>query len=81
MQEIINVILLPIINDIHNLTFYYFALMNSIEYLGYTIATIIINIITNYLSRKTVIQITIISSLIFTNLFLTTYNCYFNAFN
>ena len=66
MQEIIHVILLSIINDTHNLTFYHLALMNSIEYLGYTIATIIFNIIINYLSRKTAIQITIISSLIFT---------------
>ncbi len=81
MQEIIHVILLSIINDTHNLTFYHLALMNSIEYLGYTIATIIVNIITNYLSRKTAIQITMISSLIFTGLSLTTYNFYFAAFN
>ena len=81
MQEIIHVILLSIINDTYNLTFYHLALMNSIEYLGYTIATIIVNIITNYLSRKTAIQITIISSLIFTGLSLTTYNFYFAAFN
>ena len=81
MQEIIHVILLSIINDTLNLTFYHLALMNSIEYLGYTIATIIVNIITNYLSRKRAIQITVISSLIFTGLSLTTYNFYFAAFN
>ena len=81
MQEIIHVILLSIINDTHNLTFYHLALMNSIEYLGYTIATIIVNIITNYLTRKSAIQITIISSLVFTGLSLTTYNFYFAAFN
>ena len=55
--------------------------MNSIEYLGYIIATIIFNIITNYLSRKTAIQITIISSLFLFGLSLTTYNFYFAAFN
>ena len=81
MQEIIHVILLSIINDTYNLTFYHLALMNSIEYLGYTIATIIVNIITNYLTRKSAIQITIISSLVFTGLSLTTYNFYFAAFN
>ena len=81
MQEIIHVILLSLIDESHNLSYYHFALMNSIEYFGYTIATIIVNIITNYINRKRSIQIAILSSLIFTGLSLTSYNFYFAAFN
>ena len=81
MQEIIHVILLSLIDESHNLSYYHLALMNSIEYFGYTVATIIVNIITNYISRKRAIQIVILSSLIFTGLSLTSYNYYFAAIN
>ena len=81
MQEIIHVILLSIINDTHKLTYYHLALMNSIEYLGYTVATILVNVITNYISHKKAIILFVICSLVFTGLSLTSYNYIFAAFN
>ena len=81
MQEIIHVILLSIINDTSKLTFYHLALMNSIEYLGFTVATVLVNIITNYISHRKSIIIAVLFSLVFTGLSLTSYNYYFAAFN
>ena len=81
MQEIIHVILLSIINDTHKLTYYHLALMNSIEYLGYTVAAILVNVITNYISHKKAIIMFVICSLVFTGLSLTSYNYVFAAFN
>ena len=81
MQEIIHVILLSIINDTHKLTYYHLALMNSIEYLGYTVAAILVNIITNYISHKKAIILFVTCSLVFTGLSLTSYNYTFAAFN
>ena len=81
MQEIIHVILLSIINDTHKLTYYHLALMNSIEYLGYTVAAILVNIITNYISHKKAIMLFVTCSLVFTGLSLTSYNYVFAAFN
>lgn len=81
MQEIIHVILLSIINDTQKLTYYHLALMNSIEYLGYTVAAILLNVITNYISNKKAIQLFVCLSLVFTGLSLTSYNFYFAALN
>ena len=71
MQEIIHVILLSIINDTHNLSFYHLACMNSIEYLGITVASILVNILTNYLSNRKSIILFVLFSLVFTGLSLT----------
>lgn len=81
MQEIIHVILLSIINDTHNLSFYHLACMNSIEYLGITVASILVNILTNYLSNRKSIILFVLFSLVFTGLSLTSYNYYFAAVN
>ena len=81
MQEIIHIILLSMINDEHNLTSYHLAFMNSIEYLGYSIATLLINQITKIISRKSAILIFVITSLVVTGLSLTSFNFILAAIN
>ena len=81
MQEIIHIILLSMINEKHELTHYHLAFMNSIEYLGYTIAALLLSTITTYLKRKNAILICVILSLVCTGLSLTTFNYIFAAFN
>lgn len=81
IERIIHVILLSIIKDLKSLTYYHLALMSSIEYFGYTLSSILVNVILNYVSAKKSIIIFIISSLVFTGLSLTNLNFYFAAFN
>lgn len=81
IERIIHVILLSMINDLSSLTYYHLALMNSIEYFGYMLSAILVNIVLAYLSAKKSIIIFIISSLVFTGLSLTNFNYYFAAFN
>ena len=79
-QSILLAILLSLINESTKLTEYNLALVNTIESIGYTLATIIINIVTQYLSNKQSIQFFSILSLLFTGLSLTTFNFYFVCF-
>ena len=81
MQEIIHIILLSMINEKHDLTNYHLAFMNSIEYLGYTVAALLLSTITTYIKRKNAILICVILSLVCTGLSLTTFNFIFAAFN
>ena len=81
MQEIIHIILLSMINEKHELTHYHLAFMNSIEYLGYTVAALLLSTITNYIKRKNAILFCVILSLVCTGLSLTTFNFIFAAFN
>ena len=74
MHEIIHIILLSMINEKHNLSHYHLAFMNSIEYLGYSISTLLVSEITNYIKRKYAILITVFGSLLCTGLSITSYN-------
>ena len=57
MNEIIHIILLSMINEKHNLSHYHLAFMNSIEYLGYSVSTLLVNYITTLIKRKHAILI------------------------
>ena len=81
MNEIIHIILLSMIDEKHNLSHYHLAFMNSIEYLGYSISTLLVTPITNYIKRKNVILICIFLSLLCTGLSITSFNFYFASFN
>ncbi len=81
MHEIIHIILLSMINEKHNLSHYHLAFMNSIEYLGYSISTLLVSEITNYIKRKYAILITVFGSLLCTGLSITSYNFIFASIN
>ena len=81
MHEIIHIILLSMINEKHNLSHYHLAFMNSIEYLGYSISTLLVSEITNYIKRKNAILITVFGSLLCTGLSITSYNFLFASIN
>ena len=81
MHEIIHIILLSMINEKHNLSHYHLAFMNSIEYLGYSISTLLVSTITNLIKRKHAILISVFFSLLCTGLSISTYNFYFASLN
>ena len=81
MNEIIHIILLSMIDEKHNLSHYHLAFMNSIEYLGYSISTLLVTPITNHVNRKKAILISIFLSLLCTGLSITSFNFYFASFN
>ena len=81
MHEIIHIILLSMINEKHNLSHYHLAFMNSIEYLGYSISTLLVSIITNYVKRKNAILISVFCSLVCTGLSISTFNFIFASLN
>ena len=81
MNEIIHIILLSMIDEKHNLSHYHLAFMNSIEYLGYSISTLLVTPITNHVNRKNAILIAIFLSLLCTGLSITSFNYYFASFN
>jgi len=81
MHEIIHIILLSMINEKHNLSHYHLAFMNSIEYLGYSISTLLVASITNLIRRKYAILISVIFSLLCTGLSITTFNFIFASMN
>ena len=81
MHEIIHIILLSMINEKHNLSHYHLAFMNSIEYLGYSISTLLVSIITNYVKRKNAILISVFFSLLCTGLSISTFNFIFVSLN
>jgi hypothetical protein len=68
MQELMQAILLSLINDEQKLTEYHLAVINSTEYLGYVTGSIIVNLITQYLSNKRSIQLFSILCLVFSGL-------------
>ena len=81
MNEIIHIILLSMINEKHNLSHYHLAFMNSIEYLGYSISTLLVNYITTLIKRKHAILISVFVSLICTGLSITSFNFIFASVN
>ena len=81
MHEIIHIILLSMINEKHKLSHYHLAFMNSIEYLGYSISTLLVSVITNYIKRKNAILISVFCSLLCTGLSITSYNFIFASIN
>ena len=81
MNEIIHIILLSMINEKHNLSNYHLAFMNSIEYLGYSISTLLVNYITTLIKRKYAILISVFISLLCTGLSITSFNFIFASFN
>ena len=81
MHEIIHIILLSMINEKHNLSHYHLAFMNSIEYLGYSISTLLVTTITNLIKRKYAILISVFFSLLCTGLSITTFNFIFASMN
>ena len=81
MHEIIHIILLSMINEKHKLSHYHLAFMNSIEYLGYTISTLLVTSITNIIKRKHAILISVFLSLVCTGLSITSYNFIFASVN
>ena len=81
MNEIIHIILLSMINEKHNLSNYHLAFMNSIEYFGYSISTLLVNYITTKIKRKNAILISVFVSLACTGLSITSFNFYFASIN
>ena len=81
MNEIIHIILLSMINEKHNLSHYHLAFMNSIEYLGYSISTLLVNYITTLIKRKHAILISVFVSLLCTGLSITSFNFIFASIN
>ena len=77
MNEIIHIILLSMINEKHNLSHYHLAFMNSIEYLGYSVSTLLVNYITTIIRRKHAILISVFVSLLCTGLSITSFNFIF----
>jgi MFS family permease len=69
--------LLSVINDNSKLSQYHLAFITTIEYMGYTFSTILVNIVLQYLSNKRAIQIFAVLTLIFTGLSLTTLYFYY----
>ena len=81
MHEIIHIILLSMINEKHNLSHYHLAFMNSIEYFGYSISTLLVSTITNLIKRKHAILISVFFSLLCTGLSITSFNFIFASIN
>ena len=81
MNEIIHIILLSMINEKHNLSHYHLAFMNSIEYLGYSVSTLLVNYITTIIKRKHAILISVFVSLLCTGLSITSFNFIFASIN
>ena len=81
MNEIIHIILLSMINEKHHLSHYHLAFMNSIEYLGYSISTLLVNYITTWIKRKHAILISVFVSLLCTGLSITSFNFIFASIN
>ena len=81
MHEIIHIILLSMINEKHNLSHYHLAFMNSIEYFGYSISTLLVTSITNIIKRKHAILISVFLSLLCTGLSITSFNFIFASLN
>ena len=81
MNEIMHIILLSMINEKHNLSHYHLAFMNSIEYLGYSISTLLVNYITTLIKRKHAILISVFISLLCTGLSITSFNFIFASIN
>ena len=81
MNEIIHIILLSMINEKHNLSHYHLAFMNSIEYLGYSVSTLLVNYITTLIKRKHAILISVFVSLLCTGLSITSFNFIFASIN
>ena len=81
MHEIIHIILLSMINEKHSLTHYHLAFMNSIEYFGYSISTLLVTSITNVIKRKHAILISVFLSLLCTGLSITSFNFIFASIN
>ena len=81
MHEIIHIILLSMINEKHNLSHYHLAFMNSIEYFGYSISTLLVTSITNIIKRKYAILISVFLSLLCTGLSITSFNFIFASLN
>ena len=81
MNEIIHIILLSMINEKHNLSHYHLAFMNSIEYLGYSVSTLLVNYITTLIKRKHAILISVFISVLCTGLSITSFNFIFASIN
>ena len=81
MHEIIHIILLSMINEKHNLSHYHLAFMNSIEYFGYSISTLLVTYITNIIKRKHAILISVFLSLLCTGLSIASFNFIFASIN
>ena len=77
MNEIIHIILLSMINEKHNLSHYHLAFMNSIEYLGYSVSTLLVNYITTLIKRKHAILISVFISVLCTGLSVTSFGFVF----
>ena len=69
------------INEKHNLSHYHLAFMNSIEYLGYSVSTLLVNYITTLIKRKHAILISVFVSLLCTGLSITSFNFIFASIN
>jgi len=81
MNEIIHIILLSMINEKHNLSHYHLAFMNSIEYFGYSVSTLLVNYITTLIKRKHAILISVFISVLCTGLSITSFNFIFASIN
>ena len=81
MNEIIHIILLSMIDEKHNLSHYHLAFMNSIEYFGYSISTLLITSITNHIKRKHAILVSVFLSLLCTGISISSFNFIFASFN
>ena len=80
-QSILLAILLSFLNQFKGLSEYDLALINTLESVGYTLATILVNIITQCLSNRRTVQLFSILSLLSTAMCLSTYNFYFICSN
>ena len=81
MNEIIHIILLSMIDEKHDLSHYHLAFMNSIEYLGYSVSTLLVNYITTLIKRKHAILISVFVSVLCTGLSITSFNFIFASIN
>jgi hypothetical protein len=65
VQELMLSIILSLITEQDQLTELHYAIITTCEYIGYALASIMVNVITNYLSNKKAIQIFTLMNLIF----------------
>lgn len=80
IQEIMLAFQLSMILERKFLNSYHLAFINTIEVLGYTLSTIFVNIIINYLTPKKSIILFCCSMLVFTGLTLLSFNYFFTLF-
>lgn len=81
VQELMLSIVLSMITKKDNLSHYHMAIITTSEYMGYTTATILVNIITNYISSRRAIQIFAVLTLISTGVSIFSIHFYLATFS